>query len=71
MTGDQELRDSIGGETGLRGQYSFTGTAVCFSSSTGFRTDFELVPLIPPPPPPPGIGTSTVLTVSSNSISGV
>jgi hypothetical protein len=71
MTGDQELRDSIGGETGLRGQYSFTGTAVCFSSSTGFRTDFELVPLIPPPPPPPGIGTPTVLTVSSQSISGV
>src|SRR5712691_11809355 len=44
MAADQELRDSIGGETGLRGQYSFTGTAVCFSSSTGFRTDFELVP---------------------------
>jgi len=71
MAVDQELRDSIGGETGLRGQYSFTGTGVCFSSSTGFRTDIELVPLILPPPPPPGIGTSTVLTVSSNSISGV
>src|SRR6266850_7136450 len=69
MAADQELRDSIGGETGLRGQYSFTGTGVCLSSSTGFRTDFELVPLIPPPPPPPSPGT--VLTVSSNSISGV
>ncbi len=65
------LRDSIGGETDLRGRYSFTGTGVCFSSSTGFRTDFELVPLVPPPPPPPAIGTPTVLTVSSNSISGV
>ena len=71
MAADQELRDSIGGETGVRGQYSFTGTAVCFSSSTGFRTDFELVPLILPPPPPPDPGTSTLLTVSSNSISGV
>ena len=70
MAADQELRDSIGGETGVRGQYSFTGTAVCFSSSTGFRTDFELVPLILPPPPP-DIGTSTLLTVGSNSISGV
>src|SRR6267143_1716925 len=68
MAADQELRDSLGGETGLRGQYSFTGTAVCFSSSTGFRTDFELVPLVPPPP---GLGTPTVLTVSSQSISGV
>jgi hypothetical protein len=71
MAADQDLRDSIGGETGLRGQYSFTGTGVCLSSSTGFRTDFELVPLILPPPPPPAPGTSTVLTVSSNSISGV
>ncbi|HXM80642.1 MAG TPA: hypothetical protein VN929_01825 [Burkholderiales bacterium] len=71
MAADQELRDSIGAETGLRGRYSFTGTAVCFSSSTGFRTDFELVPLILPPPPPPATGTSTMLTVSSNSISGV
>ena|SRR5437867_2297061 len=71
MAADQELRDSIGGETDLRGRYSFTGTGVCFSSSTGFRTDFELVPLVPPPPPPPAIGTPTVLTVSSNSISGV
>ena len=70
MAADQELRDSIGGETGLRGEYSFTGTAVCFSSSTGFRTDFELVPLVPPPPPP-GLGPPTVLTVSSQSISGV
>src|SRR5712691_9310 len=69
MAADQELRDSIGGETGVRGQYSFAGTGVCLSSSTGFRTDFELVPLILPPPPAPG--TSTVLTVSSNSISGV
>ncbi|TMI03651.1 MAG: hypothetical protein E6H39_00160, partial [Betaproteobacteria bacterium] len=43
MAADQELRDSIGAETGLRGQYSFTGTAMCLSSSTGFRTDFELV----------------------------
>jgi len=56
MAADQELRDSTGGETGVRGQYSFTGTAVCFSSSTGFRTDFELVPLILPPPPPPDPG---------------
>src|SRR5947208_8663395 len=71
MAADQELRDSMGGETGLRGQYSFTGTGICLSSSTGFRTDFELVPLILPPPPPPDPGTSTVLTVSSNSISGV
>src|SRR2546425_818839 len=69
MAADQELRDSIGGETGLRGQYSFTGTAMCLSSSTGFRTDFELVPLIVPPPPPPAVGT--MLTPSSNSISGV
>src|SRR5206468_10077951 len=57
MAADQELRDSIAGETGLRGQYSFTGTAMCLSSSTGFRTDFELVPLIVPPPPPPAVGT--------------
>src|SRR6266481_2263080 len=71
MAADQELRDSIGGETGLRGQYSFTGTTVCLSSTTGFRADFELVPLVPPPPPPPAIGTPTVLTVSSNSVSGV
>jgi len=70
MAADQELRDSIGAETGLRGQYSFTGTAMCLSSSTGFRTDFELVPLIvSPPPPPPAVGT--MLTPSSNSISGV
>ena len=70
MAADQELRDSIGGETGLRGQYSFTGTAICLSSSTGFRTDFELVTLIvSPPPPPPAVGT--MLTPSSNSISGV
>ena len=69
MAADQELRDSIAGETGLRGQYSFTGTAMCLSSSTGFRTDFELVPLIVPPPPPPAVGT--MLTPSSNSISGV
>jgi len=70
MAADQELRDSIAGETGLRGQYSFTGTTMCLSSSTGFRTDFELVPLIvSPPPPPPAVGT--MLTPSSNSISGV
>jgi len=69
MAADQELRDSIGGETGVRGQYSFTGTGICLASSTDFRTDFELVPLIVPPPPPPSPGT--VLTVSSNSISGV
>src|SRR2546430_1579061 len=70
MAADQELRDSIGGETGVRGQYSFTGTGICLASSTDFRTDFELVPLIvSPPPPPPAVGT--VLTVSSNSISGV
>src|SRR6266545_2406920 len=71
MAADQELRDSIGAETGQKGQYSFTGTALCLSSSTGFRTDFELVPLIPPPPPPPATAPSTVLTTSSNSISGV
>src|SRR6267142_2418247 len=70
MAADQELRDSTGAETGLRGQYSFTGTAMCLSSSTGFRTDFELVTLIvSPPPPPPAVGT--MLTPSSNSISGV
>ncbi len=68
--GDQALQNSIGAETGLRGQYSFTGTAMCLSSSTGFRTDFELVTLlVSPPPPPPAVGT--MLTPSSNSISGV
>src|SRR5467141_1459033 len=61
---DQALHDSIGAETGLKGQYSFTGTAMCLNSSTGFRTDFELVPLIPPPP-----GPGTVLTAFSNAIS--
>ncbi len=66
---DQALQDSIGAETGLKGQYSFTGTALCLSSSTGFRTDFELVPLVVVAPPPPA--TSTALTTSSNSISGV
>ena len=43
MAADQELRDSIGGETGLRGQYSFTGTAQCLASSTGFAGN--LLPL--------------------------
>src|SRR6267143_5258657 len=64
MAADQELRDSIGGETGLRGQYSFTGTAQCLASSTGFADN--LLPLISPPPAP-----STLLTQSSNTISGV
>jgi len=69
MAADQELRDSIGAETELRGQYSFTGTALCLSSSTGFRTDIELIPFgifVPPP----GTG-STAVQMSSNTISGV
>src|SRR5467141_5314789 len=70
MAADQELRDSIGGETGLRGQYSFTGTTVCLSSTTGFRTDFELVPLVPPPPPPPAPRPPPPAAVSPQHRSG-
>jgi len=71
MAADQELRDSIV-EPGISGQYAFTGSGTCLSSSTGFAANL-LPTIVFPPPPLPGQppATGTILTVASNTVSGV
>jgi hypothetical protein len=54
------------GANRLEGRFAFTGDQHCLSSSTGFRTDIELVPLLVFPP-----STPTVLSPSSTTVTGV
>jgi hypothetical protein len=68
---DAALEARIGGPTRLEGRYAFTGNQHCLASSTGFRTDIELAPLLVFPPPPPPTIPATVLTPSSTTVTGV
>lgn len=58
---DQALRDSLN-ETNLVGDYAFTGTTVCLSSSRGFNA-FQS-PLVT-------FGTATFININTQTISGV
>jgi hypothetical protein len=66
MAADQDLR-LLTNE--IKGDYAFTGTTVCLSSSKGFNPD--LTPFVEAPQPPPATVLATIVNLSSHSVNGI